>query len=185
MTSGDGLPTGLLRRFWFSVVDCADPTVRRACHYLGMAATLQITIDCTDPGILVPFWVEAIGYVVEPTPSGLPTWNEHWRSIGVPEHEIPADRDAADSIVDPAGVGPRIWFQQVPEAKSVKNRLHLDIKVSGGREVPLDLRRERVFAEAQRLVGLGARQLRVLEADGLDHVAVVLQDPAGNEFCVG
>jgi len=142
-----------------------------------MTATFQITIDCTDPSILVPFWSEAIGYIVEPPPSGLHTWNEHWASIGVPEDELPADRDAADSIVDPAGVGPRIWFQQVAEAKTVKNRLHLDIKMGGGRAVALDVRRRRVLAEAQRLVGLGATQLRVLESDGVDHVGVVLPGP--------
>ncbi len=150
----------------------------------GMTAQFQITVDCLEPGILVPFWVEALQYVVEPTPNGLPTWNEHWRSIGVPEHELPTDRDAADSIVDPTGRGPRIWFQQVPEAKAVKNRLHLDIKVGGGRSVPLPERRERVFREADRLIALGATRLRVIEGGGVDHVGVVLQDPAGHEFCI-
>jgi hypothetical protein len=67
----------------------------------------------------------------------------------------------------------------------VKNRLHLDLKVSGGREVPLDTRRQRVTAEVARLVAAGATRLRVLERKGLDHYAVVLQDPEGNEFCVG
>ncbi len=94
-----------------------------------MAATMQITIDCLDPRLLVPFWVQVLDYVVEAPPGGLPTWNDYWRSVGVPDEELPADHDAADSIVDPAGVGPRIWFQQVPEAKTVKNRIHLDIKV--------------------------------------------------------
>ncbi len=150
----------------------------------GMTAEFQITIDCLEPGILVPFWVEALHYVVEPTPSGLPTWNEHWRSIGVPEDELPTDRDAADSIVDPTGHGPRIWFQQVPEPKAVKNRIHLDIKVGGGRSIPLPQRRQRVFAEADRLIARGARRMRVLDDGGVDHVAVVLQDPGGNEFCI-
>ena len=64
----------------------------------------------------------------------------------------------------------------------MKNRVHLDLDVSGGRAVPLDLRRQRVLSEADRLIGAGATRLRVLEQEGLDHFAVVLQDPEGNEF---
>jgi len=145
---------------------------------------LQIAIDCAEPRLLVPFWCEALGYVVEPPPGGHRTWNEYWREVGVPADELPTDHDAADSIVDPKGVGPRIWFQVVPEAKAVKNRVHLDLKVSGGRAVPLPERRERIEAEAARLEALGAERLRVLTAEGLDHYGVVMQDPEGNEFCV-
>jgi hypothetical protein len=145
---------------------------------------LQITIDCTEPRLLVPFWCAALGYVVEPPPGGHSSWNDYWRAVGVPEDELPTDHDAADSIVDPNGVGPRVWFQVVPEPKSVKNRVHLDLKVSGGRAVPLPERRERIEAEAARLEALGATRLRVLAADGVDHYGVVMQDPEGNEFCV-
>ena len=149
-----------------------------------MTPTLQIVVDCADPARLVSFWAAATGYVVEPPPDGFPSWNDYWRHVGVSEDELPTDTDAADSIVDPAGVGPRIWFQLVPEPKSAKNRLHLDLKISGGRAVPLDVRRERVEAEAARLEGLGATRQRVLAADGLDHYGVIMQDPEGNEFCV-
>ena len=90
----------------------------------------------------------------------------------------------ADSIVDPDGVGPRIWFQIVPEAKVVKNRLHLDVPASGGRRVPIEVRRQRVTAKAGELVAAGATQLRVLAAYGIDHYAQVLHGPEGNEFCV-
>jgi hypothetical protein len=145
---------------------------------------LQIVIDCADPARLVQFWAAALGYIVEPPPDGFGSWNEHWRHIGVPESELPTDGDAADSIVDPAGVGPRVFFQIVPEPKSGKNRLHLDLKISGGRAVPLPERRERIEAEAARLEALGASRQRVLSTDGLDHYGVVLQDPEGNEFCV-
>jgi len=145
---------------------------------------LQITIDCLEPRPLVSFWSLALGYTPEPPPGGHPGWNSYWRSIGVPDDELNDDSDLGDSIVDPAGVGPRIWFQVVPEPKAVKNRLHLDIGVSGGRSVPLALRKERVAATVQRLVEAGATQQRVLEQEGLDHFAVTLQDPAGNEFCV-
>ena len=145
---------------------------------------MQIAIDCADPARLVTFWAAALGYVVEPPPDAFPSWNDYWRHVGVPEDELPTDVDAANSLVDPAGVGPRVWFQLVPEPKSVKNRLHLDLKVSGGRSVPLPERRTRIEAEATRLEGLGASRLRVLAADGLDHYAVVMADPEGNEFCV-
>jgi hypothetical protein len=145
---------------------------------------LQIAIDCIDPQRLVPFWCEALGYVVEPPPEHFPSWNDYWRHIGVPDDELPTDVDAADSIVDPKGVGPRFYFQIVPEPKTVKNRVHIDLKISGGRAVPLPERRERIEAEAARLEALGASRLRVNSVEGLDHYGVVMQDPEGNEFCV-
>jgi hypothetical protein len=64
----------------------------------------------------------------------------------------------------------------------VKNRVHLDLGVSGGRTVPVEIRKERVEAEAGRLIGAGATRQRVLE--GASSYAVVMQDPEGNEFCV-
>jgi len=145
---------------------------------------LQLAIDCTEPRLLVPFWCEALGYIAEPPPGGHSSWNDYWREMGVPDDELPTDHDAADSIVDPAGVGPRVFFQVVPEPKSVKNRVHLDLKISGGRAVPLPERRERIEAEAKRLEALGATRVRVNSTDGLDHYGVVMQDPEGNEFCV-
>ncbi|MFI8965851.1 VOC family protein [Streptomyces sp. NPDC053493] len=148
--------------------------------------TLQLTIDCADARRLVVFWAEALRYVPEPPPEGHPSWNAYWRAIGVPEDEL-ADGagELPESIVDPKGVGPRVWFQQVPEPKTVKNRLHLDLKVGGGRTTPLPLRRERVDAEVTRLTALGASVLyRMDQPDGMEYYAVVLQDPEGNEFCV-
>ena len=127
----------------------------------------------------------ALGYEIEPPPGDFGTWNAYWRSIGVPDDELPASGDAADSIIDPDGVGPRVWFQAVPEPKTVKNRVHLDLMVSGGRTMPLVQRRQAVDAEVTRLAALGATVLRILDTDGLDHYAVVLEDPEGNEFCVG
>jgi hypothetical protein len=72
----------------------------------------------------------------------------------------------------------------VPEGKVVKNRLHLDLDVGGGRGAPLAVRRERVDAEADRLVAAGATRFRVLSEEAVDHYAVVMQDPEGNEFCL-
>jgi hypothetical protein len=145
---------------------------------------LQIAVDCADPARLVPFWAAALGYVVEPPPEGFTSWNDYFRDLGVPDDELPTDVDAADSIVDPNGVGPRVCFLPVPERKSQKNRIHFDLKVSGGRSVPLPERRERIETEASRLESLGATRLRVNSTEGLDHYGVVMQDPEGNEFCV-
>jgi hypothetical protein len=70
----------------------------------------------------------------------------------------------------------------VPDRKAVKNRLHLDIAASGGRELPIETRKRRVDAEAGRLAALGATLVGVLQEDGFDHCAVAMQDPEGNEF---
>ena len=144
-----------------------------------MATRIQVVFDCADPDVLTRFWALALRYRIEDPPAGFDDWRSYWEHIGLPEDELV---DSGDSIVDPDGVGPSIWFQVVPEGKVVKNRVHLDLDVSGGRAVPLDLRRQRVLSEADRLIGAGATRLRVLEQEGLDHFAVVLQDPEGNEF---
>ena len=70
----------------------------------------------------------------------------------------------------------------VPETKTAKNRLHLDVRASGGRAMPMVTRRQRVDAEARRLAGLGAEMVGVLEDEGIDHYAVAMKDPEGNEF---
>ena len=106
------------------------------------------------------------------------------RDIGLPDSELGI---GADSIIDPRGDGPRIWFRVEPDAKVVKNRLHLDIHASGvfspeGRSIPLATRMQRVDAEARRLADLGATLTGALSADGLDHYAMGMKDPEGNEF---
>ena len=139
----------------------------------------QLVIDCADPEPLARFWAAALGYVLEPPPGGFDSWDAYRRDLGIPEEELGG---GADCIVDPDGLGPRIWFQVVPDRKTVKNRLHIDVGVSGGREVPIETRRQRVDAEAARLAGLGARILGPLDSEGLDHYAVAMKDPEGNEF---
>jgi catechol 2,3-dioxygenase-like lactoylglutathione lyase family enzyme len=146
-----------------------------------MATRMQVTIDCADPGRLARFWATALGYRLEEPPDGFATWQEYWVSRGLPPEEV---EDGYDSIVDPDGVGPRVWFQPVPEAKVVKNRVHLDLDVGGGRTARLAERRRRVDAEADRLVAAGATRFRVLSEEGVDHYGVVMQDPEGNEFCL-
>ncbi len=145
---------------------------------------LQLVIDCADPGLLVEFWAAALDYVVEPPPAGHSDWNSFWRSIGVSEEELDHNRDSADSIIDPLDHGPRIWFQIVPEVKQVKNRIHLDRMVAD-RSRPLAERRKIVDGEVERLVAAGATVIRAPTSEGIDHYGVTLQDPEGNEFCVG
>jgi|SRR5680860_1197295 len=146
-----------------------------------MATRIQITIDCADPALLTRFWATALGYVVPDPPAGFDDWTAYWRSVGVPEDEL---GDGDDSLVDPDGVGPKLWFQPVPEGKVVKNRLHLDLDVGGGRDVSLETRKQRVDAEARRLAAAGASTLRVLDTEAIDHYAVVMADPEANEFCL-
>jgi len=159
--------------------------VRRICQALVMEMTLQLTIDCADPQRLVAFWSEALGYIPEPPPGGHATWREYWAAMGVSEEELPAGAgDIPESIVDPAGQGPRVWFQQVPEPKATKNRIHLDLKVGGGRDVPLAVRTQRVTTTVERLIKAGASVLRITDEPDMGQYAVQLQDPEGNEFDV-
>ena len=150
-----------------------------------MSTPFQIVIDCKAPELLARFWAAALGYVLEPPPEGFATWDDWRRDIGLPDSELGI---GADSIIDPEGGGPRIWFHVMPDAKVVKNRLHLDIHVSGGRgpgqnrAVPLVTRTQLVDAEARRLTDLGATFTGALIVDGLDQYAVGMKDPEGNEF---
>jgi hypothetical protein len=146
--------------------------------------TLQIVVDCVAPAELAAFWALALRYDLKPPPDGFASWHSWYRSIGVPDEELAGEPDAPDRLVDPAGVGPQFWFQKVPEPKTVKNRLHLDLSVSGGRTEPLLKRRAQVEEEVDRLKAAGATVFRVLDYPGIDHFAIVMQDPEGNEFCV-
>jgi hypothetical protein len=144
--------------------------------------SFQITFDCHDPGRMVTFWALALGYDPQPPPDGHATWNDYYLALGVPEGELDLTGDGADRLVDPADVGPPIWFPKVPEAKQLKNRLHLDVLVGGGRSVPPEERRSRVRAKVDELVSAGATHLYGTDTDY--HYAATLADPEGNEFCV-
>jgi hypothetical protein len=139
----------------------------------------QLVIDCADADRLARFWVAALGYELAPPPAGFATWKDFYLALGLPEEDLV---DGADRISDPDGHGPSIWFNVVPVTKSVKNRLHLDIHASGERTDPIEIRRKRVDAEASRLAGLGATITGALTSEGLDHYAVGMKDPEGNEF---
>jgi hypothetical protein len=101
------------------------------------------------------------------------------RELDVPEDEW----DDGASIVDPDGARARISFLKVPEAKSAKNRIHLDVQVGGGRHQPHELRWSRIQAMVERLAAAGGTVLAQVGQGGRpDHV--VMADPEGNEFCV-
>ena len=112
---------------------CERPSHCRADRST-MPARFQLVIDCKDTELPARFWAAALGYVLEPPPEGFATWDDWRRDIGLPDSELGI---GADSIIDPRGDGPRIWFHVMPDAKVVKNRLHLDIHVSGSRSDPL------------------------------------------------
>ena len=143
-----------------------------------MATGVQVVIDCADPARLAEFWAAALGYTPQQPPTGFSSWEDWLVAHGVPESEW----NSANAVIDPDGRGPRVFFQRVPEAKIVKNRVHLDLNISGGPTTPLEERKQRVGAEAHRLQQLGATQLRPNEQRG--EYWIVMQDPEGNEFCV-
>ena len=127
------------------------------------AMTTQWTLGCdaADPRLLATFWGVALGYVDEPG----------------------YDFEEGASLVDPDGVLPAISFLKVPEGKTAKNRVHIDIRVAGGRPVEPDLRVQWIRAKTDQLIGVGASIVREEVFDGqLDHI--VMLDPEGNEFCV-
>ncbi|MFE4057873.1 VOC family protein [Streptomyces sp. NPDC059096] len=150
-----------------------------------METTWHLTIDCSDPRRMVAFWAGALGYVPEPAPDGHATWRAYWKAMGVPPEELPPGAgDIPESIVDPAGNGPRVWFQKVPEPKTAKNRWHFDLQAGGGRDVPLDVRKQRVGAAVDRLVEAGATLLRIKDEPAMAFYAAAMRDPEGNEFDV-
>jgi len=126
-----------------------------------MAMRWTLGCDAADPQALASFWAFALGYVKEP-------------GFDEPDNA---------SIIDPEGRGPAVGFLQVPEGKTAKNRMHIDIRVAG--EGPWDM------AEREQLIRAGVRELQAVGAkvareefygQVLGHV--VMQDPEGNEFCV-
>jgi hypothetical protein len=137
---------------------------------------VQVTFDCADPRAVAEFWKAVLGYVDPPSPEGFDSWDAY-------EATLPPEKQGADwACQDAGGVGPRLFFQRVPETKTVKNRLHLDVNVSGGRAVPLAERVQRVDGEAKRLADLGATISGPMSAEGEDWYAVGMKDPEGNEF---
>jgi hypothetical protein len=142
----------------------------------------QLTVDANNPALLAAFWARALGYRPVPPAEPETTWHRLYRA------RLGQQAAFEDRIFDPAGLRPPVWFQQVPEAKAGKNRLHLDLYPTG-RDIGLALERriEIVEAAVAELVALGASvERRVRQDDPGDPVYfVVMHDPEGNEFCVG
>jgi hypothetical protein len=152
-----------------------------------MSRHVQVTFDARDPRRLSTFWAAALGYV-HPAPPGvelpegadpLAAWDEFLERVGVP----PEQRNSRSAIEDPDGRGPRVFFQQVPEDKVVKNRVHLDVRAAPGLHGAE--RMAALEAECDRLVRLGATRLRRFEpAPPMSAGFIVMADPEGNEFCL-
>lgn len=152
-----------------------------------MSRDIQITFDAHDPRALSTFWREALGYI-HPGPPGvelapdadpLAAWDDFLAGMGVP----PDQRNTRSAVEDPAGRGPRLFFQQVPEDKVAKNRVHLDVRAAPGLQG--DERMAALEAECGRLVALGATRIRRDEPQPpLSAGFIVMADPEGNEFCL-
>lgn len=152
-----------------------------------MSRQVQITYDARDPRAQSRFWAEALGYLI-PGPPGvelpegadpLAAWDAFLEQVGVPEGQ----RNSRSAVEDPAGIGPRVFFQQVPEEKVAKNRVHLDVRAAPG--LVGEERMAALEAEAARLVALGATRLERHEpAPPMGAGHLVMADPEGNEFCL-
>jgi hypothetical protein len=140
-----------------------------------MALDFQITIDCTAPHELADWWAEALGWQVEPQDE------EFIRRMvetgAASEADTTKHRGAlvwavGAAITSPEPGRPRVLFQRVPEPKTVKNRMHFDVRVGP----------ESREAEVARLLSLGATEL--WRASQGPYEWATLADPEGNEFCV-
>jgi hypothetical protein len=115
-------------------------------------ADLDVVFDCADPDGVARFWMEALPGHEFPhgPPEGYETW-EHWADA----NNIPEDqRNRARTLVARGANSANDFFNQVPEPKVAKNRVHLDIKVAHG--LSDDARRPRIEAETTRLMAAGA-----------------------------
>jgi predicted enzyme related to lactoylglutathione lyase len=110
--------------------------------------SMSLVLDCRDPKALAQFWAPALGY----------------REVGSLENYT--------LLVPDGEAGLRLLLQRVPEAKSSKNRMHLDIHTAD------------IETEAARLEQLGARRVETEPRSEHGHAWVLMSDPEGNEFCV-
>jgi len=128
---------------------------------MAMARLADVVFDCAHPAGLARFWAAVLdGYDVAPYDDAELA---RLRAEGIDDPE-----DDPSVLVESTPGLPRLWFQRVPEAKVVKNRVHLDVRADD------------VAAEVARLIALGARRVDDSPIGDL----VVLRDPEGNELCV-
>ena len=119
----------------------------------------------SQPVRVAQFWCEVLGYVEEVDPD-----------------EPLLDDSPWAACVDPTGVGPRLFFQRVPEGKVVKNRVHLDVRAGAG--LVGEERLARLNAEGDRLEAIGATRFQLQLADGENESCLTMLDIEGNEFCL-
>ncbi|MFI5999608.1 VOC family protein [Streptomyces sp. NPDC051366] len=142
-----------------------------------MAYTFQVTIDSADPHPLADWWADALGWEVEPTDeefirkmvaAGQATEDDTTTHRGALVWKVGA------AIRHPEGIerAPRVLFQLVPEPKTAKNRVHLDVRT--GSDNPQEV--------VERLIAKGARHLH--EGRQGPYNWTTLADPEGNELCV-
>jgi Glyoxalase-like domain len=153
---------------------------RRSCHHTAerrvhaVTIPVQVTFDCADPHAMARFWAAALSYEKEDHSELVESLLQ--AAALQPDDTVVVDggRQFADvsACRDPAGSGPRIFFQRVPEPKTSKNRVHLDLHVG----------QERYQGEADRLERLGARRLWYSDDRGGE--CWTMADVEGNEFCV-
>lgn len=148
-----------------------------------MAVDWKLVVDCSDPLQLARFWAPALGYEVEDNSVlierllGFGAIDDSDYTV-IDGHKafrlLAAVRHPDDPVEEESGtgLGRRLLFQAVPEAKQVKNRLHIDLHVGP----------EQRESEVRRLTEIGARVLHRVEAHGSNHVTMA--DPEGNEFDV-
>lgn len=141
-------PQSPCQRYWPSFVgSCAVSTGRAKVGDMS-SRIAAIAIDAVQPRVVAEFWCSVLGW------------------------QVLEEDDGVVSIAPPDGSWPMIEVVPVPESKTVKNRLHLDLRADG---MP-------TADELERLLGLGARRVDVGQAP--DATWVVLSDPEGNEFCL-
>jgi Glyoxalase-like domain len=139
-----------------------------------MSRRVQVTFDAGDPHRLAAWWCDLLGYEIEAADELVSRLLQSG-VVGEPDVvRIDGRLFFADAVAafDPEGAGPRFLFQRVPEQKVAKNRMHLDVPISG----------EMLDDAVTRLVGRGAQFIEFGEHPG--HRWAVLRDPEGNEFCL-
>lgn len=141
-----------------------------------MGVPFQVTFDAQDPRTVGEFWGVALGYRMDDPPPGFASWDEALQQI--PEEH----RNDAYAVIDPDGVGPRVFILKVPEGKTAKNRVHLDVNATAGVRDPEQKAAAR-RAHVERLVAAGGTVVEDRDGQFGEHWTVML-DPEGNEFCV-
>lgn len=139
-----------------------------------MGRGIQVTFDAADPHALARWWAGLLGYQVQDTHDFVTKLLGDGVITEADVVEIDGRKAFADATAanDPTGTGPRLYFQRVPEPKTAKNRVHLDI--------PVD--QEHLDAEVERVQAIGATLVGLNSLGG--HRFAVMRDPEGNEFCL-